>query len=697
MTTYQDILDKLRQSQLMQKFNANKQAMTNPQPSGFGHGIANLGMKMSQSQIPQIAKLGVGTQTLGNKLGALGAAKGLGSAGGALGNAGAMGGAAGALGKATPFLGGAMSGAQAAQDASKGDYIGAGLNGIAAGASFVPGVGTAVSMGAQALDSINKMFRSAKDKANAKAMQEGMQAMQQNEQTNAQDTAAQQQAFQDASEQAAQNMTQPSTYDAMKTQLPVGQEIDYQVAKANSPFANDSGYDYDLRGAYQRLGGLNPEATNGHLSDYDKLPIHPTFSTDSKFYNGQDYAINPETYTYPEEQEIGTLTGGAANPTTTPQSTGQSIIDKLRSGLGDFRAGFDDNAQHGFMQGDLANKFAGTQTQQQPVTPSPYELLANDMTAANFSPEQIEAAKQGLNGGNADIAALVDKYSINKPTTDEEIALAQAGNLNPQDTTGSAAPLQGNVAKKSIMNRIGEAFGTGRRLLSNPWVQAGIAGAITKATGGTTGDALTNAYNYGKEKQMADYYYKQMNPGATVTPILNNFGTTDYKNQADIENANAKLQEQMYNNAFTRQLNQEKFDFDKDYKNKKYDLDERKFKEYAAYHKGQLGLQQQRLQIALANAGNKKERDRLLNDYKKQIQSDVADYITVPKKDKAGYKKYIVDKYGVDVLKYLNQADAKSGNSKSSNYSTQENYVDNEDSLYSNLPDWFYKDYEEED
>ena len=98
----------------------------------------------------------------------------------------------------------------------------------------------------------------------------------------------------------------------MKTQLPIGQEIGYQVAKYNSPFANDSGYDYDLRGAYLRLGGLNPEATNGHLSDYDKLPIHPTFSIDSKFYNGQDYAINPRTYSYPEEQEIGISTGGAA-------------------------------------------------------------------------------------------------------------------------------------------------------------------------------------------------------------------------------------------------------------------------------------------------------------------------------------------------------------------------------------------------
>jgi hypothetical protein len=685
------------------------------------------------------ATTGLGSSLAGTSTGssALGSSL-LGATGGSSAGMGAAG-ATSAIGGSTAAATGAGAAGAGAGAAGAGAAGGAAMGAAGGAAMAVPVAGWVVAA-ALAAKAIKDKFDEAHKKVNAKAMQADSNAMQESSQANAEGIAQDQNAFQNAAMESAQQMTQPSTYDAMETQLPIGQ--DYAVnpetysypeeqeigmptggaAPANNNFIQNL---FDKYNGKQKLSieplrepimRENVEPLREPIMRENIKPLREPIMRENikplrepimrenikplrEPYKGNmtgGAASILEDTTYPEEQEIGQPTGGAA-PATTPQSTGQSIIDKLRNGLGDFRTGFDDNAQHGFMQGDLANKFAGTQTQQQPATPSPYELLANDMTAANFSPEQIKAAKQGLNGGNADIAALVDKYSINKPTTDEEIALAQAGNLNPQDATGSAAPLQGNVTKKSIMNRIGEAFGTGRRLLANPWVQAGIAGAITKATGGTTGDALTNAFNYGKEKQMADYYYKQMNPGATVTPILNNFGATDYKNQADIENANAKLQEQMYNNAFTRQLNQEKFDFDKDYKNRKYDLDERKFKDQAAYRRGQLGLQQQRLQIALANAGNKKERDRLLNDYKKQIQSDVADYITVPKKDKAGYKKYIVDKYGVDVLKYLNQADAKSGNSKSSNYSTQEDYVDNEESLYSNLPDWFYKDYEEED
>jgi hypothetical protein len=683
MTTFQDIIEQINNLKSMQQYNTNKQNLTNS--NGFGHGIANLGMNMSQSSIPAISKLGVGTQTLGNNLGALGS--GISKAAPA----------ATALGKATPFLGAGMSGAQAAQDAKNGDYIGAGLNGISAGASFVPGIGTAVSMGASMLDSINKAVRSAQDKANAKAMQISAQEAQKSEQNNAQDTAQLQNQFANDSMQYANAMAQPSTYDAMKTQLPVGQEIGYQVAKDNSPFANDSGYDYDLRGAYQRLGGLNPEATNGHLSDYDKLPIHPTFSTDSKFYNGQNYAVDPSTHQYlpnTAEEILSAISSGTQSQPAA-QSTQQSLMNKIRNGLSQFKQGYDDNSQHGFMEGDLANKLAVNT--QQPVTPSPYEQLGNDMIAANYSPEQIAAAKQGLNGGNADIAALVDKYSINKPTNDEEIALARAGNFNPQEITGAAAPLQGGVAKKSLMNRIGEAAGTGRRLLANPWVQAGIAGIVTKATGGTNGDALLNAYNYGKEKQMSDYYYKQLNPGANVTPIINGFGATDYKNQADIENANARLQEQIYNDEFTRQLNQDKFNFDKDYKNKKLDLDERKHQANVSYRNRQIGLQGQRLQVALANAKSKAEKDRIKRDYEAKIQEDIAKYSQLSDEDKKNIEDEMINEYGVQIIDYMKKANSISGNKKQNNGYPPEanNKGGNEPSLYDRLPGWFTKGWKE--
>lgn len=78
------------------------------------------------------------------------------------------------------------------------------------------------------------------------------------------------------------------------TNLPLMQEIAYNIMKSNSPFVNDSGYDYDLRGYYLKYGSLNPkkEATNGHLDDEFKYYHHPAFSTLSRYYTGQPYAID---------------------------------------------------------------------------------------------------------------------------------------------------------------------------------------------------------------------------------------------------------------------------------------------------------------------------------------------------------------------------------------------------------------------
>lgn len=77
----------------------------------------------------------------------------------------------------------------------------------------------------------------------------------------------------------------------MGTNLPINREIGYQVNKSQyRPW--DTGYDYDLRGFYNQYGTLSPQATNGHLTDEYKYPIHPTFSIESKYYNGQPYAVD---------------------------------------------------------------------------------------------------------------------------------------------------------------------------------------------------------------------------------------------------------------------------------------------------------------------------------------------------------------------------------------------------------------------
>lgn len=464
MAIYEDIMNKLKKAQLRQQYNQNKQSLMQP----VGRGLSNLGIKMSQSSIPALAKMGVGTQTFGNKLGALG----------------------GVAGKAAPVVGAAQSGAQAAQDASRGDYIGAGLNGIAAGASFVPGVGTAVAMGAQALDSINKMFRSAKDKANQQAMQKSMQEAQNSEQANAESTAQLQNQFANDSMQYANAMAQPSTYDDIMSRIqPVGnagtptgfaadinlpneqetlqneQSIQPQIEDINGnvsafpttreQFAKsltNNGWQQDIvNAALQGLNGGNKDmadyitAYNNNAADGQQIAIPQTEEEIELARNGQFYQ--------PEQSNT------AAN------TTKESLFERIKNGLGQFKAGYDDNSTTGFADGDLANKLSGNA--QQPV-------------------------------------------------------IAQNGTL-----TGGAAK-----TKKTLMNRIGEAAGTGRRLMANPWVQAGIAAAISKADGGDVGDMAQAAYKYGTAKAMSDQYYKQLHPDAKVMPVLNTYGVDDYKAKA---------------------------------------------------------------------------------------------------------------------------------------------------------------------
>lgn len=81
-------------------------------------------------------------------------------------------------------------------------------------------------------------------------------------------------------------------YEYLTTQLTPQEEIAFQMEKQRSPFAQDSGRDYDYRGFYKKYGNLTPQATNGHLTDEFKLPNHPTFSIESRYYTGQPNAVD---------------------------------------------------------------------------------------------------------------------------------------------------------------------------------------------------------------------------------------------------------------------------------------------------------------------------------------------------------------------------------------------------------------------
>lgn len=98
-----------------------------------------------------------------------------------------------------------------------------------------------------------------------------------------------------------------SIYDTYNTHLDLLSEIAFNIMKSQSPFAYDSGEDYDYRGYYKQYGTLNPRDASGHLDDTYKKPNHPTYSIYSKFYSGEPYVVDWDKYPYKQLSEYGIL------------------------------------------------------------------------------------------------------------------------------------------------------------------------------------------------------------------------------------------------------------------------------------------------------------------------------------------------------------------------------------------------------
>lgn len=490
MSALQDeIMKQIQQQQQMENYRKSQQSL-NSQPTGLvgkvsnlGNSLNNFGSKLSQSQFQPIANLGVKAQGLGNTIGNFAnASKGLGAASNALSNA-------------APAVGAATGALEVGGNLANGDYANAGLNALKTGATLAGGP---IGMGVSAAIQAAQMLKGAKDKANAEAMKKVNEEANKSMTANAQETSQAQQNFINDAQQAAQNMTQPISNQALSQDImsqinpnytssasgsPTGfasgintpdttqtlqndQSVVPQIEDANGnvsafpttreAFAKsltDNGWAENIvNSALQGLNGGNKDmadyisAYNENASDDQKIAIPKTEEEIELARNGQFY--QPQ--------------GGVQDNNTRLK---ESLLDRIKNGLSNFKAGYEDNSQNGFADGDLANKLANNS--QQSTTP-------------------------------------------------------QNGVL-----TGGAAQ-----TKKTLMNRIGEAAGTGRRLMANPWVQAGIAGLISKADGGDIGDMAKAAYQYGTAKAMSDQYYKQMHPDAKVMPVFNTYGADDYKAKA---------------------------------------------------------------------------------------------------------------------------------------------------------------------
>ena len=377
---------------------------------------------------------------------------------------------------AAPVVGSVLGGLSAANNFAKGNHVDGALDVAKTGAAFIPGVGWAIAGAIQ----IGQMIKNAINKKKQKSIQKNMEAMAKIEQLaneKKQDAISEL----EQNSQAINTMPQQSMPDGSTSPTNVLSE---QIAQATQP----TGLNEDYIGS-----DGNPDIMAGY---------QPT------------EAVEPAEESKP--------------------NWGQNILDAIDEAKG-----------------------------------------------LGASQEALDAIPQGLNLGNKDIAALIDKYRVNKPATPEEVELAKAGEFNKpveqaveETTTESSEPSrkeqivsgmmdkirgglnnfsegykdnaytsfsEGDLAKgimtgaaanaepKTFMNRLGEAVGTGSRVISNPGFQGLVAGAIKGANTGDWGTGLEYGVNWAANKAKSDNYYKRINPDAERTPIFSNYDANDYK------------------------------------------------------------------------------------------------------------------------------------------------------------------------
>jgi hypothetical protein len=117
----------------------------------------------------------------------------------------------------------------------------------------------------------------------------------------------------EAGPEAVVPLSSAPDYGFLDTQLAPPDEANFQQWKAQYA-PQDSGFDYDLRGAFQ--AGLVPDPQTGHWPDTFKKPNHPTFSDQSRFaaaypaqaghWNGQSYVPPVGQYEDPYTPPLAT-------------------------------------------------------------------------------------------------------------------------------------------------------------------------------------------------------------------------------------------------------------------------------------------------------------------------------------------------------------------------------------------------------
>lgn len=288
------------------------------------------------NNMSNIGQYGLNNQTfqnsgeLASKIGATNIGGTANSATQATGAMSKMGGALQNAGKAMPAVGALSGGASAVNNFANGNNVDGALDLAKTGAMFIPGIGWAISGAIQ----IAQMLKGAKEKADQKAMMK-----------------SQEEAYK--SQQLAENETDKTKEGLEQTRQ---SNLENMQSQLQQPQSNDQ-ITQDLLAQYKNQE-LPQNDTDNLQSDNIGMPT------------GYASNIQPD---YKEENAPALDYSGSANQELDNNEVQkQSIMNLFKSlgntvsnGVRDFSEGYQDNSQHGFMEGDLYNGLANNE-----VTPS---------------------------------------------------------------------------------------------------------------------------------------------------------------------------------------------------------------------------------------------------------------------------------------------------------------------------------------
>lgn len=291
------------------------------------------------NNMSNIGQYGLNNQTfqnsgeLASKIGATNIGGTANSATQATGAMSKMGGVLQNAGKAMPVVGALSGGASAVNNFANGNNIDGALDLAKTGAMFIPGVGWAISGAIQ----IAQMLKGAKEKADQKAMMK-----------------SQEEAYK--SQQLAENETDKTKEGLEQTRQ---SNLENMQSQLQQPQSNDQ-ITQDLLAQYKNQE-LPQNDTDNLQSDNIGMPT--------------GYASNIQPDYKQENAPALDYSGSANQELDNNEVQKQSIMNLFKSlgntvsnGVRDFSEGYQDNSQHGFMEGDLYNGLANNE-----VTPSQTE------------------------------------------------------------------------------------------------------------------------------------------------------------------------------------------------------------------------------------------------------------------------------------------------------------------------------------